>query len=530
MTRANADSPAVSCVLIFLDGARYIDDAIRSVVGQTGFDDWELILVDDGSTDDSTAMAKAWAMTDPGRIRYIDHPGHQNRGMSASRNLGVSAAEGAYIGFLDCDDVWLPSALAHRMRVAAAHPMASVVVGGTWRWHSWTGDEADLALDRRMTLPVAPPHTTLVPPRLFSSMYGIPGGGYVPAMCSVLIRREALLALGGMESDFRGLYEDQVLYVKAGLKLSAVVDPRPLALYRQHPASACSVSIANGEWSREGPSDPATRFFTWLKGYVGGEAGPRSAERKIVQRNIAYFLRTPDQRARAPRELLRRYTPQQVRAFVRWWRRRGDDARRDAPPSVMAEWSAQFLAVVASPMSGTVLVVAPKNPTGEPWTSAIPDDAFGSQAVLTRQPLDDVGAATDFRHVVVPFGSSVEMSTGTLLAALQRLLRPKGTAAALIPGRAWVRPADQVAAVAIVHEETADEVAKLAREYFPGKCISVETFGNSVTARAVAAGLPATEVRGVAIDNHDAQTQVLLALVISEPKTASPAVALEDPP
>ena len=42
-----------------------------------------------------------------------------------------------------------------------------------------------------MTLPVAPPYTTLVPPRLFSSIYGIPGGGYVPAMCSVLVRRDA---------------------------------------------------------------------------------------------------------------------------------------------------------------------------------------------------------------------------------------------------------------------------------------------------------------------------------------------------
>src|SRR5687767_2869413 len=107
-------APAVSCILIFLDGARFIDEAIRSVASQKGCDDWELILVDDGSTDDSTAIAKAWARSDPGRIRYVEHAGHANRGMSASRNAGLDIARGTYVSFLDCDDVWLPSTLAHR--------------------------------------------------------------------------------------------------------------------------------------------------------------------------------------------------------------------------------------------------------------------------------------------------------------------------------------------------------------------------------------------------------------------------------
>ncbi len=56
--RNDAEVPHVSCVLIFLDGARFIDEAIASVVHQAGFDDWELILVDDGSTDASPAIGK----------------------------------------------------------------------------------------------------------------------------------------------------------------------------------------------------------------------------------------------------------------------------------------------------------------------------------------------------------------------------------------------------------------------------------------------------------------------------------------
>ena len=115
------DAPAVTCVLIFLDGAHFIDEAIRSVVAQGDDVDWELILVDDGSTDESTAIARRWAAADP-RIRYLEHDGHANRGMSASRNAGVAAARGELIGFLDCDDVWLPSALAHGLRVLRPPP------------------------------------------------------------------------------------------------------------------------------------------------------------------------------------------------------------------------------------------------------------------------------------------------------------------------------------------------------------------------------------------------------------------------
>ena len=275
---ATVRAPQVSCVLIFLDGAPFIDEAIASVVHQAGFDDWELILVDDGSTDASTTMAKAWAASDPARIRYVDHDHHENRGMSASRNLGVAVARGRYVAFLDSDDVWLPSALAHRTRVAEAHPEADVVVGGTWRWHSWTGDELDLLADHRMMLPDAPPYTILRPPRLLSAIYGIPGGGHVPAMCSLLVRRPALVSIGGLERSFAVSTRIRCLYVKAGVKLTAVIDPRPLALYRQHPGSACEVAIADGTWSREGPSPATTRFFTWMQSYVIHETGPGSAE------------------------------------------------------------------------------------------------------------------------------------------------------------------------------------------------------------------------------------------------------------
>src|SRR5262245_60211168 len=107
--------------MIFLDALPFLDEAIESVRAQT-CDEWELLLVDDGSTDGSTAVALRHAERDPGRIRYLEHPGHENHGMSASRNLGVSHARGQYVGFLDADDVWLPRKLEQQTAILDGRP------------------------------------------------------------------------------------------------------------------------------------------------------------------------------------------------------------------------------------------------------------------------------------------------------------------------------------------------------------------------------------------------------------------------
>jgi glycosyltransferase involved in cell wall biosynthesis len=77
----------VSLVVIFLNAERFIQEAIHSLFAQSY--DRELLLVDDGSTDRSTDIALHYAARNPGRVFYLEHARHQNRGMSASRNLGI---------------------------------------------------------------------------------------------------------------------------------------------------------------------------------------------------------------------------------------------------------------------------------------------------------------------------------------------------------------------------------------------------------------------------------------------------------
>jgi glycosyltransferase involved in cell wall biosynthesis len=278
----------VSCVIIFLDGAAFIDEAIRSVVGQEGFDDWELLLVDDGSTDESTAIALRWA-SDDARIHYLEHEGHANRGMSASRNLGLSHARGDYVGFLDCDDVWLPGKLASQVALLDRHPEVDATYGPTLVWYGWTGDVADVARDRLG--PIDVPSGTIVKPPTLLEGFRRSGGSTVPAICSVLVRREALLAVGGFDDRFRGSYEDQVFYSKMGLHMSVLVTDECLDRYRQHPDSTCARGIAELSYHPELLNPTEERFLHWLADYLGGLGLAGSELWHDVQRSLRAYRR-----------------------------------------------------------------------------------------------------------------------------------------------------------------------------------------------------------------------------------------------
>jgi glycosyltransferase involved in cell wall biosynthesis len=131
----------VSVVLIFLDAEPFLDAAIASVRAQT-LDDWELLLVDDGSRDGSGDTARRHAAEVPGRIRYLEHEGHANLGMSASRNLGMAHATSRYVTFLDADDVLVPDALRTLTALLERGPRAAMAYGPVEYWYSWAGAAA----------------------------------------------------------------------------------------------------------------------------------------------------------------------------------------------------------------------------------------------------------------------------------------------------------------------------------------------------------------------------------------------------
>ena len=247
----------VSIITIFLDEERFLSEAIESVRAQS-FRDWELILVDDGSTDRSRGIALAAATAEPSRIRCVQHPGGANRGMSASRNLGIARAEGDFIAFIDGDDVWLPNKLAEQLAVFDEQPEAEMVYGRTLIWHSWLVGAPQQ--DFCYPLGVAP-NRLYRPPDLFPVL--VRNRAQTPTTLNAMLRRSLVERIGGFVESFEGMFEDQVFFAKVHLAAATYVDGRTWARYRQHDRSCTARSTgANAEFRAR------KKFLDWLDAYV----------------------------------------------------------------------------------------------------------------------------------------------------------------------------------------------------------------------------------------------------------------------
>lgn len=113
--------PLVSVAIATYNCARFLPEAIRSALAQT-HRDIEVLVVDDGSEDDTTAVLAEFAHDPRLRAVRIEHAGH-----APAKNHAASLARGEWIAFLDADDVWLPQKLERQLAAAEAHPEAAVV-------------------------------------------------------------------------------------------------------------------------------------------------------------------------------------------------------------------------------------------------------------------------------------------------------------------------------------------------------------------------------------------------------------------
>ena len=201
----------VSVILPTFDRAALLPRSIASVLQQTD-GDLELVVVDDGSGDDTAAVVTACA--DP-RVRYVKLP--VNRGLPAARNAGLAVARGAYVAFQDSDDVWHPDKLARQRRVLAAHPDAAVVYS----------DMRRVRADGSMLYHRSPPivRGRLVNPdtRYWQS--------YMLAMQPVIVRRECLEDERFDERLIR--FEDLDLHLRLARRYEFVHMEEPLVDYHE---------------------------------------------------------------------------------------------------------------------------------------------------------------------------------------------------------------------------------------------------------------------------------------------------------
>ena len=255
--------PLVSSIIIFLNAEKFIGEAIDSVFAHT-YDNWELLLVDDGSTDSSTQIALQYAEQYPGKVRYLEHADHQNRGMGASRNLGVHHARGEFIALLDSDDVWLPHKLEQQVTILNSHPEAGMVYGLSQYWHSWTGNLADVQRDSIPELGVQADRL-FKPPALLTLLYPL-GKAAAPCPSDLMLRREMVERVGGFAESFKDIYhmyEDQAFLAKVYLKEPVFVANQYWDKYRVHPEQCTSVVQEAGHYF-----SVRLFFLNWLAEYL----------------------------------------------------------------------------------------------------------------------------------------------------------------------------------------------------------------------------------------------------------------------
>ena len=206
----------VTVIMPVRNGERTIRESIASALAQT-HRDFELLVVDDGSTDNSRAVA---AGTPDPRVRLL--PG-ERRGVSAARNRGIEASRGELVAFLDADDLWRPDKLERQVAAFARDPR----LGAAYCWL----DVLDPGAER--------PRVGMRETHHGDVYRALLAGNIIGNGSNLMARRSALDAVGGFDEDLEGA-EDWELAVRLAARHPFACIEAPLVIYRQTPGSLSS--------------------------------------------------------------------------------------------------------------------------------------------------------------------------------------------------------------------------------------------------------------------------------------------------
>jgi glycosyltransferase involved in cell wall biosynthesis len=208
---------SISVLIPAYNASAFIAETLESALRQTLPAD-DILVVDDGSTDDTAAIAAGF----PAPVRVISIP---NSKLGAARNFGISQIQSEWIALLDADDIWRENKLERQMEELRKHPEADICYAGHQPFSTTQGV-------RTFHSPVLGPPCERVRQSLLRAAIFLPS--------SVIMRRSKLLEVGGFSPD-PGVAEDWDLWLRlrrAGVQFAAC--PEPLLLYRVHSKSITS--------------------------------------------------------------------------------------------------------------------------------------------------------------------------------------------------------------------------------------------------------------------------------------------------
>lgn len=202
--------PKVSVIIPTYNRAKYLSEAIDSVLAQV-YQDFEIIIVDDGSTDNTRNIVEKYVKNFPEKIRYFFQ---EKKGSSAARNNGIRNAKGEYIAFLDSDDKWLSEKLEKQMKLIKNEDVGFVY------------SNAYVENNGKMTSRIKPTSAVL-------DFYGLFCEGKSIVMSTVLIKKEYLKKVGMFDESLQ-VAVDHDLLARVLLDYKVKHLNEPLAIYREH--------------------------------------------------------------------------------------------------------------------------------------------------------------------------------------------------------------------------------------------------------------------------------------------------------
>lgn len=217
--------PSVSVIIPTYNRGAAIASTIDSVLAQSIVDEVEIIVIDDGSTDDTLTFLQI----EYSKYAQIQIISQQNAGVAAARNRGLKEAQGEYIAFLDHDDIWLPSKLEKQRQVFQKRPEVGVVYS---HWQDFTGEQTTNTID----------NSALVRKTPVGNVYRqLLQWNFIVSMSVPLVRTSLLREVGGFDAAVAP-NDDWDLWLRLARKTSFECVPETLVWYRRHAAQQSQTS------------------------------------------------------------------------------------------------------------------------------------------------------------------------------------------------------------------------------------------------------------------------------------------------
>jgi GT2 family glycosyltransferase len=332
---SRAHQPRVSITIASYNHARFLPAAIESALTQT-HRNLEIVVVDDGSTDGSLAIAQDYAARRPDVVRVFTHAGHRNRGISATVNLGFEKGTGVYWAGLPSDDLLHPLKVAEQVAFLERHPDVGWVYGYAYHVDEHGRLRADLGLFGEDITDAGDPVERLI------------GGNVIPGM-TVLMRRAAVAEIAPHDEAL--VYSDWDFWVRLAIRHRPAFVPRARVFYRVHGGNTAGTS----DHLRFGRSlDVLLKLRRQADGIGGALARPRT--QALLDLEIAHVCYRAGDEAQAHRHLATALlTDPTLRADARYfarWLRAACHRRPSSDPSVSITFGPWVLARLPRDVDG----------------------------------------------------------------------------------------------------------------------------------------------------------------------------------